>query len=582
MAVAARLWSRRTALVAGWLASLSPLLVWYGQEVRMYALAAAWACGLVWLALVLTEWPRGRPRPAGRLSRPRPALWCAYVALASAALHTHYLVGASALLAANLTAAARLAFAPPVPRRRVGRLAATWLAAQVVAGASLLPWLRLSWPALRDWPAVGSQPGVRELWREAADAMAMGARVPPGADAGALPLLALAGLGLAALLTPRLRAAAAAAAAHATAAPILLTMLALARPAWDAKFLVASAPGFELLAAGGVTVLARRGARRRRAGRRLSVHPGAALAAAALLAAGGYRALALHAMYTDPAYQRDDYRGIARAVAAAAGPDDAVLLNAPTQIEVYGRYHQPALPAYPVPAGRRPPRAATEALLAGLGHRHRDLFAVLWATAESDPDGVVEDWLNRHRYKVDDRWFGNVRLARWSARRDPMTRAWPTGEVPGRGSWVFGSDEIALEALTFGPPAPRPGEIVTMDVAWAVAGDRAPAADYVVFVHLLDAAGRIAAQRDMAPLGGSARTSTWPAGPGNAARLDRIGLAIPGDTPPGRYRLLIGLFDPATGHRLPAALTGGQPRTGDSVVSDAVAVGTLVVAPPLP
>ncbi|NOG48093.1 MAG: hypothetical protein HND48_00535 [Chloroflexi bacterium] len=46
----------------------------------------------------------------------------------------------------------------------------------------------------------------------------------------------------------------------------------------------------------------------------------------------------ISALHTDPRYQRDDYRGIAQAIAADGQPDAAVILNAPGQIEVFGYY----------------------------------------------------------------------------------------------------------------------------------------------------------------------------------------------------------------------------------------------------
>jgi 4-amino-4-deoxy-L-arabinose transferase-like glycosyltransferase len=73
----ATLATRRIGLVAAALAATSPILVWYGQEARSYALLVALA------ALSLLCFARARARPSGR----RLAAW----ALASiAALATHY------------------------------------------------------------------------------------------------------------------------------------------------------------------------------------------------------------------------------------------------------------------------------------------------------------------------------------------------------------------------------------------------------------------------------------------------------------------------------------------------------------
>lgn len=71
-------------------------------------------------------------------------------------------------------------------------------------------------------------------------------------------------------------------------------------------------------------------------------------------------------------------------------------------------------------------------------------------------------------------------------------------------------------------------------------------ADYTVFAQLLDLDHNLMVSYDSPPLGGAYPTSTWL--PGQAIRESRhIPLA---DVPPGSYRLIVGLYDPATGQRL--------------------------------
>jgi hypothetical protein len=72
---------------------------------------------------------------------------------------------------------------------------------------------------------------------------------------------------------------------------------------------------------------------------------------------------------------------------------------------------------------------------------------------------------------------------------------------------------------------------------------------YTVFVHLLDANGRIVAQNDSEPRDGQFPTSTWE--PADVVTdSHRLSLAgIPG----GRYRVEVGLYQPSTGRRLRVA-----------------------------
>lgn len=82
--------------------------------------------------------------------------------------------------------------------------------------------------------------------------------------------------------------------------------------------------------------------------------------------------------------------------------------------------------------------------------------------------------------------------------------------------------------------------------------------DYKVFTHLLDAQGRIVGQDDGVPLRGDAPTSTWRRG---EVLEDLYEIPVPGT---GLFRLVIGLYDPATGQRLPVTDAAGNPL-GDSL-----------------
>jgi hypothetical protein len=77
--------------------------------------------------------------------------------------------------------------------------------------------------------------------------------------------------------------------------------------------------------------------------------------------------------------------------------------------------------------------------------------------------------------------------------------------------------------------------------------------DYTVFVQVLDAEGRLVAQSDAQPAGGALPTTSWL--PGEVV-LDEHRLTLPPGLPPGRYRLVAGMYLLATGERLPVASGG--------------------------
>ena len=77
--------------------------------------------------------------------------------------------------------------------------------------------------------------------------------------------------------------------------------------------------------------------------------------------------------------------------------------------------------------------------------------------------------------------------------------------------------------------------------------------NYTVFLHLVDASGRIAAQTDEEPLGGQYPTSLWQ--PDETIR-DPHGLNLPASLAEGPYHLVVGLYMPETGRRLDLVGTG--------------------------
>ncbi len=86
--------------------------------------------------------------------------------------------------------------------------------------------------------------------------------------------------------------------------------------------------------------------------------------------------------------------------------------------------------------------------------------------------------------------------------------------------------------------------------------------DYTVFTHLVGEDGRIVGQHDGMPLAGLYPTTMWKAG---EVVEDEHPISLAAGTPPGDYRLLVGLYRMETGERLPVLGADGQ-TLGDSAV----------------
>ena len=103
-----------------------------------------------------------------------------------------------------------------------------------------------------------------------------------------------------------------------------------------------------------------------------------------------------------------------------------------------------------------------------------------------------------------------------------------------------------------------PGQNLELTLVWrSIAG--ALGTSYRTFVHLLDESGKIVTQSDSIPMSGFRPTTSWRAG---EVIIDEHTLTIPIEAISGEYTLWIGLYDPATGHRLPIYVGGQEQPDG--------------------
>lgn len=112
----------------------------------------------------------------------------------------------------------------------------------------------------------------------------------------------------------------------------------------------------------------------------------------------------------------------------------------------------------------------------------------------------------------------------------------------------------------------QPGGTLDLTLYWVP--DETTGQRLAVFVHLLDASGAIIGQSDGEPGGGLLPTSGWIPGETIA---DRRTVAVRADAATGPATLVVGLYDPATGARVPWLDAGGQPA-GDQLPLTSVAV----------
>ncbi|MCS7221408.1 MAG: glycosyltransferase family 39 protein [Anaerolineae bacterium] len=108
-----------------------------------------------------------------------------------------------------------------------------------------------------------------------------------------------------------------------------------------------------------------------------------------------------------------------------------------------------------------------------------------------------------------------------------------------------------------------PGGQIVLTLYWQAIGSAD--AEYTVFVHLLDAAGRFRGQMDAPPGNGMYPTTGWLVG---EYLVDRHVLTLAADATPGPHLLEVGMYLPATNARLPIRDATGEPLGDRIVLSD--------------
>ncbi|MEI6778063.1 MAG: glycosyltransferase family 39 protein [Chloroflexales bacterium] len=90
----------------------------------------------------------------------------------------------------------------------------------------------------------------------------------------------------------------------------------------------------------------------------------------------------------------------------------------------------------------------------------------------------------------------------------------------------------------------RPGGVLGLRTFWQV--DEPFADDFSLFVHLIDVNGGVPTQRDAPPWQGRFPTRTWRVG---TMVVDANDVYLPPGLAPGTYRVVVGMFNPASGAR---------------------------------
>ncbi len=223
--------------------------------------------------------------------------------------------------------------------------------------------------------------------------------------------------------------------------------------------------------------------------------------------------------------------------------DDGLVTVAPYHYHIPMNRYKGRLPIYGFAQGQPEQQPFAEPLLERILAAHPRLWLVTSGLRPADPTNGVERWLAEHAFKAGDEWYDDFRLCPYASPPDQAGRSPLSVELGGL---------VALRGYGLYDARARPGDIVRLALYWEALAPLEK--DYTVFVHLLDAAGSPRTQQDGPPGGGYRPTTSWAVGEEIA---DHRGLLLPEDIPAGTYQLAIGLYDGATGERLPVEQVPG-------------------------
>jgi len=381
----------RGAVAAAAFTGVSPLLVWYATEARMYSIASL---GVIasWYLLIA----------ALRTGRRASAL--SWALALSIGLMTHYFtLTVAASQAAFIIHHTLRSQNPPLPTLRM--LAPGMAIVGAIVGGWLLMASRITiayygaLPGTVDFVGVASSAFAHVLSGWAAD--------DPWETASAATAVALLLVGIAARGTADVRSL-----LWLVAIPVAVgAVVSVWRPMFQERYLAILAPPLLIWFAAAMTRIPWRFPR------------AAALAAVFVICGAGL--LGAH----DPSRSRSGYSASAGRIHALARPGDAVVLTGSSQsplYEYYGGAGGVNLPVHRIPQIARSPREIIEAELRRDIAGHDLTWLILYAERDYDPDLTVFNWLAENSYRSRAWWTTNSRLYAFAPASGAGADRWAT------------------------------------------------------------------------------------------------------------------------------------------------------------
>jgi len=516
-----RIYGPGTGVISALLGAVSPMLVYYAQETRMYTLVTAMTAASVYWAMRLIQGERSMRS------------WIFYLFFSLAAIYTHYYAFFVVVVENLLVLLCWL-------RSRNWRKMRRWFAAQAILGAAYVPWILAQTQFLSGKASARtsawSLATAGEIAKQTLTAFSAGLALPAEQSQNiTLTFGAVALLGAISSLT-----------AHHQKTLVPLFYLSIPSviawlvnpimPFFFPRYLLLIIPAFYLIIASGLRLLQKHG----------NIVMGLGLLA--LLTGSGR---GLYGYYTDNRFVKGQYGQMMAYVKRHAQPDDVLLLANPLQRRLFEYYRPEDIETHYV----------TEVTLSEIAEQHQRIWLVRFGNpAVYDPHGDLNRWFSTHGSKAYTSDWTDANLSLY------ITQAAANDQPQHRLNLRLG-DSIFLEGYSLGTDTLAPGDTLILTLFWKTNAtlDRR----YTVFTHLIGSNGALQAQRDSEPRGGSLPTDQWPV---NQRIADNYAMLLPEDIPAGNYLLNVGMYQLTTGERLTVFTESSEASQKDYVTLKTVKI----------
>ncbi len=274
--------------------------------------------------------------------------------------------------------------------------------------------------------------------------------------------------------------------------------------------------------------------------------------------------------FSDPAFTKADFRGVARYIQDHLAPDEAIILTSGHLFPAFDYYFRGDAPEVRLPDD---PTLNTEhvlgydtaSVLNGTVAGKRGVWVVLWQDEVVDPNGFVPFLLSsRGKEEKVAASFYQVRLRHWVLPTNAHFAPEPEPVVARPANLA---NKVKL--LGYDSPNPTAADVgLSLNLYWQALDNLE--GDYQVALRVLDAAGNLWGKQDRRPAGYNYPTTRWKKGE-NLFGAYTVPL-LPG-TPAGNYFVEVNFYTASNPSGLDVLAASGAP------VGKTVKVGPIPVLP---